>query len=108
MTILEMVRLGLAHLGIDLLPFQSVAIVVAGVLHLMRRFSKLNIIGWTWANVGLWLALIVVNIVRLVGQAKEGINDRKGTKYPVADEVTDIGVMIGVFVALVVLEIVLI
>ena len=31
---------------------------------------------------------------------------RKGSKYPVADEVTDVGVMVGVYVALGVLEVV--
>ncbi|MCJ1475529.1 hypothetical protein MMC13_004192 [Lambiella insularis] len=110
MCILEMVRLGLASLGIGLLPFTPVAIIVAGTLHLGSTLSRGRRIlggkrGWTrWINLALWTALIAVSGVKLAEEVKEGVNSRKGSKYPMADEVTDMGVMVGVYVALAILE----
>ncbi|MCJ1390353.1 hypothetical protein MMC18_003212 [Xylographa bjoerkii] len=112
MTVLEIVRLALADLGIGLLPFTFVGIILAGVLHLTSAFSRSkNLLGgrrgWTrWVNLGLWAALVVVEAVKIAEEVKEGVGSRVGTKYPMADEVTDVGVMIGVYVALGVLELV--
>lgn len=112
MTVLEIVRLALAHLGIGLLPFTFVGILVAGVLHLTSAFSRNgNLLGgrrgWIrWVNLGLWTALVVVEAVKIAEEVKEGVGTRVGTKYPMADEVTDVGVMIGVYIALGVLELV--
>ncbi|MCJ1402378.1 hypothetical protein MMC11_005598 [Xylographa trunciseda] len=112
MTVLEIVRLALADLGIGLLPFTFVGIIVAGVLHLTSALSRGESLlggrrGWVrWANVGLWTALVVVEAVKIAGEVKEGVGSRVGTKYPMADEVTDVGVMVGVYVALGVLELV--
>ena len=62
--------------------------------------------GWVrWVNVGLWTAFVVVEAVRIVEEVKEGVGSRVGTKYPMADEVTDVGVMVGVYVALGALEV---
>ena len=116
MCILEMVRLALAALGIGLLPFTLVGILVAGTVHLLSAFGGPKRAGgrrlggrrgWTrWANVGLWMALLAANVVKIVEEVDEGVGARVGTKYPVADEVTDVGVMCGVYVALAVLEVV--
>ena len=112
MTVLEIVRLALANLGIGLLPFTFVGIIVAGVLHLTSAFSRRKSLlggrrGWTrWVNLGLWAALVVVEVVKIAEEVKEGVGTRVGTKYPMADEVTDVGVMVGVYVALGVLEVV--
>jgi hypothetical protein len=38
---------------------------------------------------------------------KRGTGQRKGSKYPESDEITDVSVMIGVYAALGVLEVVL-
>lgn len=56
-------------------------------------------------NLALWTALAVTNSVKLSQEVKEGIDNRKGTKYPVVDEITDVSVMIGVYVTLGILEI---
>lgn len=104
MCILEIVRLSLAHLGIGLLPFTFISLAVAGLLRYMLIF-KWRTQRWRWMNLGLWITLAVTNSVKLSQEIKEGINNRKGTKYPVVDEITDVSVMIGVYVALGILEI---
>ncbi|MCJ1379787.1 hypothetical protein MMC17_002890 [Xylographa soralifera] len=112
MTVLEIVRLALANLGIGLLPFTFVGIIVAGMLHLTSALSRKESLlgrrrGWTrWVNLSLWTALVIVEAVKITEEVKEGVGTRVGTKYPMADEVTDVGVMIGVYVALGVLEVV--
>ena len=104
MCVLEIVRLSLAHLGIGLLPFTFVAIILAGVMRLTRGLQG-RVLGWRWANLALWVALAVMDGVKIAEEVKEGMGARKGTKYPVVDEVTDVGVMVGVYVVLGVLEI---
>ena len=104
MCVLEIVRLSLAHLGIGLLPFTIIAIVVAGMLRLTLGLQG-RIRGWRWASLALWIALAVTNGIKIAEEVKEGTNERKGTKYPVMDELTDVSVMIGVYVVLGVLEV---
>jgi len=121
MCILEITRLALANLGIGLLPFTLVALLIAGSLHLVSsiktsrrgtssavRGSRLGgRRGWTrFANLFLWVNLIIVNVVKIVEETKEGINTRVGTKYPMSDEVIDVGVMVGVYAVLGILEMV--
>lgn len=106
MCVLEIVRLSLAHLGIGLLPFTFVALIIAGVLKWMRGLGG-RMHGWRWANLGVWTALAVTNSVKVAQEVKEGTGARKGSKYPVVDQVTDVGVMIGVYAALGLLEIAL-
>ena len=59
-------------------------------------------------NLALWTMLAVVNAVKIAEETKElkglGGKQRKGSKYMVADELTDVGVMVGVYVALAILE----
>lgn len=45
--------------------------------------------------------------VKVVGLSKEGINARKGSKYPMSDQVIDIAVMAGVYAVIAILELVL-
>ncbi|MCJ1244876.1 hypothetical protein MMC30_002077 [Trapelia coarctata] len=121
MCILEITRLALANLGIGLLPFTLVAILVAGSLHLASfistsrrgrspgvRGSRLGgRRGWTrFANIFLWVSLIIVNVVKIVEETKEGVDTRVGTKYPMSDEVIDVGVMVGVYAVFGILEMV--
>ena len=61
--------------------------------------------GWQAANVAVWIALAVTNGVEVAEEVKEGTGQRKGTKYPESDEITDVAVMIGVQAALMVLDI---
>lgn len=46
------------------------------------------------------------NVVKIVAEAKEGAGARKGSKYPMSDEIVDGAVMVGVYVAVGVLEMV--
>lgn len=103
MCVLEITRLELAHLGIGLLPFTFVALIVAGVVRFTAGLAG-RVAGWKWANLALWLALAVMNGVKVAEEVKEGIGMRKGSKYAVVDELTDVSVMIGVYAALAVLE----
>ena len=110
MCILEITRLSLAHLGIGLLPFTFVALIVAAILRLTFGLRG-RIGGWRWANLGLWILLAAANSVKLAEEAKEsdglGGSQRKGSKYMVVDELTDVGVMVGVYVAISILEVTL-
>ena len=103
MCILEIVRLSLAHLGIGLLPFTFVTLVAAAVVRFTDGLGE-RMHGWRYLNLGVWIALAVANGVKVAEEAKEGAGMRKGSKYPVADEITDVSVMIGVYAVLAVLE----
>jgi len=106
MCILEIVRLSLTHLGAGLLPFTFVTLVIASTLRLTQGFRG-RIKGWRWANLAVWIALAVANGVKIAEEVKEGTGARKGSKYPVSDEITDVSVMIGVYAALAVLEVIM-
>jgi hypothetical protein len=106
MCVIEIVRLALAHLGVGLLPLTLTALVVAALVH--YTYGLGGIIGGSpWLNGGLFFGLAVVNSVKLAGELKEGFGTRKGTKYPMSDQVTDVGVMVGLYVILGILETVL-
>lgn len=104
MCTLEIVRLSLALLGIGLLPFTYVGLLIAFALRMSQKFRG-PIQKWRWANLFLWISLAVANVVKLSGELKEGINSRKGSKYPMIDQITDIGVMIGVYLVLGVIDV---
>lgn len=104
MCILEITRLSLANLGIGLLPFTLVTLILAGLLRVSSGLSE-RVAGWMWANCAAWIALAVCNGVKIAEEVKEGINTRKGSKYPESDELTDVAVMVGVYVVLAILEI---
>ena len=106
MCTLEIVRLALAHLGIDLLPFTYVTLFAAFIMRLTKGLGG-RMRGWRWANIAVFVALAVVNGVKVAEEVKEGVNTRKGTKYPESDEIIDVSVMIGVYTVLIILELVL-
>ena len=64
-----------------------------------------KIVGWKGLNLALWIALAVTNGVKVAEERKEGMGGRRGSKYPVADEITDVAVMVGVYAVLALLEI---
>ncbi|KAI9782714.1 MAG: hypothetical protein M1839_004702 [Geoglossum umbratile] len=101
MLSVEIARLILAHLGVGLLPFLYIAFLTAGMLRWRRSMWRP---GFRWCSVALWVMLATVGVVKLVGEVKEGVGTRKGTKYPMSDQVTDVGVEIGVCVLLAGLE----
>ena len=106
MCILEIVRLSLAHLGIGLLPFTFITLITAAAVRFTKGLQG-RMHGWRYLNVGVWIALAVANGVKIAGEKKEGVGARKGSKYPVVDQVTDISVMVGVYAVLGVLEVIL-
>ncbi|KAG7006510.1 hypothetical protein G7Y79_00014g036850 [Physcia stellaris] len=104
MCILEIVRLSLAQLGIGLLPFTFVALIVGGSMRASMGLRG-KVMMWRWLNVGLWVALAITNSVKIAQEVKEGTAARKGSKYPVVDQLTDVSVMVGVYTVLAMLEI---
>lgn len=104
MCILEIVRLSLAHLDVGLLPFTFVTLITAAVVRFTKGLGG-RLFGWRYANLAVWVALAVTNGVKVAQETKEGSGARKGSKYPVADEITDVSVMIGVYSALAMLEV---
>lgn len=64
--------------------------------------------GWRLANLGLWIILAAINGVKIAEEVRElngvGGRQRKGGKYMVVDELTDVGVMVGVYIGLGILE----
>ena len=103
MCILEIVRLSLAHLGVGLLPFTFVALLTAAAVRFTKGLRG-KIHGWKYINLALWITLAVTNGVKVAEETKEGTGARKGSKYPVSDQITDVSVMIGVYAVLALLE----
>ncbi|TLD18289.1 hypothetical protein E2P81_ATG12084 [Venturia nashicola] len=103
MTVLEITRLELADLGVGLLPAEWAGFTVAAALRFSHgiggRFLKYYI-----ANVVLWTLLIATNAVRLVEMVQEGVGMRRGTAYPMSDQVIDVVVYIGVYFVMGILE----
>ena len=104
MCILEIVRLSITHLGVGLLPFTFVALITAAAVRFTKGLGG-RIYGWSYLNLALWIALAVTNGVKVAEETKEGTDARKGSKYPVSDEITDVSVMIGVYAVLALLEV---
>lgn len=110
MCILEITRLSIAGLGIGLLPFTIVSLAVAALFRLSSGLDG-RLWRWKWANLALWVELGVVTVVKIVEEAKELKSGRRrdrdrgmAGKYKVEDEITDVGVMLGVYLALGILE----
>lgn len=106
MQMLEIVRLELLDFGIGLLPFVWVGLLLGGLLHYTRGINR-RIRFWEVVNALVWVGGIVMCIIQVVGLTNEGINGRKGSKYPVSDQVIDVAVMAGVYAVIGILEIVL-
>jgi len=106
MEVLEIVRLELLKFGIALLPFVFVGLLLAGALHWTEGGGG-RIRGWQAINAVIFVGGIIVNVLKVAGLAKEGIDGRKGSKYSVADQVTDVAVIAGVYVVLAILELAL-
>lgn len=106
MEVLEIVRLSLIKFGIGLLPFVIIGLLVGGVFHYTHGLGD-RIWMWQAINISVWAGGMVFSIIKTVGLVYEGVEERKGTKYPMEDQITDTGVMAGVYAVLVVLESVL-
>jgi hypothetical protein len=107
MCVLEITRLALVHLGIGLLPFTFVSLVVAAAVRLSVGLRG-RLMGWRVVNLGLWIVLAVTNGIKVAEEVREldGLRgrQRKRSKYMVVDELTDVGVVVGVYIALRILE----
>jgi len=103
MTVLEVTRLELAHLGIGLLPFEWAGFIFAGILRfshgLRGRFPRYWIAGTVF-----WLLLVITNAVRIAEFVKAGVDTGKGSKYPTSDQIMDVSVYTGVYIVLMFLE----
>lgn len=106
MQTLEIVRLELLHYGIALLPFVYVGLLLGAYLHFSEGVGG-RVRGWQGVNAVVWVGGVVMCAVKVVGLSKEGDAGRKGSKYPVGDQVTDVAVMAGVYAVIAVLEVVL-
>ncbi|KAG4413006.1 hypothetical protein IFR04_013865 [Cadophora malorum] len=106
MLTLEIVRLELIHFGIGLLPFVYAGLIIAMFLY-WSEGVKGRIRGWQAVNAVVWIGGIVMSAVKVVGLSKEGIDSRKGSKYPLSDQVIDVAVMAGVYAVVAILEVVL-
>jgi hypothetical protein len=104
MMAIEVARLELAKLGIGLLPFVWAAFITAACLRFTHALNGKFPTYWI-AGVVLWTLLLATNAVKVVQMIKEGLGTRKGTKYPMSDEVTDVGVLLGVYLVLIGAEI---
>lgn len=110
MCILEITRLSIAGLGIGLLPFTIVSLAIAVLLRLSSGLNG-RVWRWKWANLALWAELGIVTVVKIVEEGKELKSGRRrdrdsgmAGKYKVEDEITDVAVMLGVYLALGILE----
>ncbi|KAK0120249.1 hypothetical protein ONS95_011655 [Cadophora gregata] len=106
MMTLEIVRLELIHFGIGLLPFVYAGLIIAMLLY-WSEGVKGRIRGWQAVNAVVWIGGVAVSAVKVIGLSKEGIDSRKGSKYPLSDQVIDVAVMAGVYAVVAILEVVL-
>ncbi|CZT43320.1 uncharacterized protein RSE6_03335 [Rhynchosporium secalis] len=106
MMTLEIVRLELIHFGIGLLPFMYAGLLIALLLH-WSEGVKGKVRGWQAVNAVIWIGGIVMSVVKVVGLNNEGIDSRKGSKYPLSDQVTDVSVMAGLYAVATILEVIL-
>lgn len=103
MTTLEIVRLELIGFGVGLLPFSYVGLIAGTLLH-WSRGARDHIHGWEAANAVLWVGGLVMSAVKVAGLVRMGIDERKGSKYPVSDQVIDVAIMAGVYAVIALLE----
>jgi hypothetical protein len=106
MQTLEIVRLELLHFGIGLLPFAYVGLILGALLH-WSEGAKGRVRGWQFINAVFWVGGVVMCTVQVVGLDNEGIDGRKGSKYPISDQVIDVAVMAGVYAVVAILELML-
>jgi hypothetical protein len=106
MQTLEIVRLSLIHFGLALLPFAYVGLLLGAALHWSKGIQG-RVRGWQAVNGIIWLGGTVISVVKVVGLVNMGINGRKGSKYPVSDQVIDVAVMAGVYAVIGILEVIL-
>ena len=106
MQTLEIVRLSLIHYSVADLPFTYVGLILGALLHCSEGMHG-RVRVWQAVNGVIWVGGIIMDSVKVAGLVAMGINGRKGSKYPVSDQVIDVAVMAGVYAALGLLEVVI-
>jgi hypothetical protein len=101
-----MARLSTINFGVALLPIVVVGIFWAGVLHHSDGFNGL-VPCHKYVLVFFWIANMIMAIVKTAGLAKEGAHGRSEAMYPIEDQLTDTGVMAGLYLLLAGLEVAL-
>lgn len=110
MVTLEIVRLELIHFGIALLPFAYAGLLLGGYLHWSEGIGG-RVRGWQAINWVVWVGGCVMTAIKVVGlnnvgdRFSGGEGKRKGSKYPLSDQVIDVAVMAGVYAVLGLLEV---
>ncbi|QSZ36324.1 hypothetical protein DSL72_007450 [Monilinia vaccinii-corymbosi] len=108
MLTLEIVRLSLLNYGVGLLPFAYVGLLLSAFLFWSEGMHG-HIKWWHGINMLVLIGGIVMSAVQVIGLKQQfGINGRKGSKYPVSDQIIDVSVMAGVYAVIALLEIVLV
>jgi hypothetical protein len=110
MHVLEIVRLSLINYGLGLLPFAFVALLLVLSTNAIQSVRGRIREGWLIGiNTFVLTGLCIVSIFKTVGLVLEQNNGEKriGSKYPVSDQLLDVAVMAGVYLALAVLEVAL-
>ncbi|KAJ6787166.1 hypothetical protein PWT90_07923 [Aphanocladium album] len=102
MHTLEIVRLSLIHFGIGLLPFAYVGLLLGAALHWSKGAAG-KVPAWLPVNMVVWLGGMIMSIVKVVGLDDEP-DLRKGSKYPMSDQVLDVAVIAGVYGVVAALE----
>lgn len=106
MQTLEIVRLSLIHFGVGLLPFAYVGLILGGLLHWLRG-TREKLQAWRGINVIIWVGSMLMCVVKVVGLVKGGADGRRGSRYPISDQIIDVAVIAAVYAAISVLEVVL-
>jgi hypothetical protein len=108
MQTVEIVRLCLEYFGVGLLPFNYVGLIFGLVFHATDGLKgRLRGLFWKGLNTFLWIGMMIVSVVKIAGLVKMEHNGiyRTGSKYPLADWVTDVAVIAGVYLFLAVMEV---
>jgi hypothetical protein len=101
MLTVELVRDGLAHLGLGLLPVLYTSLILGPIVRKLE--------GHWWAgNCILWALLAIIDATKVAGEVKEKkVFPRKASKYPVSDQITDVWLQVLFYALLVIVEILL-
>lgn len=94
---IEIARLVKLHYGVGLIPF----VYFGHFIPLFTLFlPSLQILHRSWLNQVVWIGGLITSGLQLAELLHEP-DDRKGTPYPVVDQVTDVGVMVGLYALLI-------
>lgn len=110
METIEVARLVRADLGVGLVPFVYVGCLIAISLQATDAlWGRLR--GWQVSGTLFWLLSFCITTVKAVAVGRFGTKGplaRKGSKYPVEDQLTDLIVLVIFYAILVAMQIILV